>query len=413
MSDSWRSLSEIADLRMGETIIASACDGLGLPIYSADTGDTPWNYSTAVRRRHDHGTIIVGARGSIGYPRMPDERHFGATQTTITLTPRSSDIHARFLLWALRWTDFRRLALQQAIPMLTVADLGRLQVPQFSVREQTLITEVLDTLDTQIRRTEQVIAKLEQIKQGLLTDLLTRGIDENGELRPPPEKAPHLYKDSPVGYVPNNWSVYNLSKVADLQVGYAFKSEWFEDTGMIPLLRGDNVGYGSPDWSVTKYIPTTLAENFSEYLLTEGDVIIGMDRTFTKLGVKISTINAEDVPSLLVQRVGRFRATGCSALFLRCLLLSARYHERLLVQEKGMDIPHLSKREILAPKVAVPPALEQAFISSCFSSIENRLTQERRQHKVLQLLKNGIMDDLLTGRARVTRLLQQAERAAG
>ena len=66
------------------------------------------------------------------------------------------------------------------------------------------IAEVLDTLDEAIRRTELVIAKLEQIKQGLLHDLLTRGIDDNGELRDP-DRHPEQVKDSPLGRIPRAW----------------------------------------------------------------------------------------------------------------------------------------------------------------------------------------------------------------
>ena len=50
--------------------------------------------------------------------------------------------------------------------------------------EQSKIAKVLDTLDTAIHETEAIIAKLKAVKQGLLHDLLTRGIDANGELRP-------------------------------------------------------------------------------------------------------------------------------------------------------------------------------------------------------------------------------------
>lgn len=51
--------------------------------------------------------------------------------------------------------------------------------------EQTLIATILDTVDDAIRYTEKVIAKLKQVRAGLLHDLLTYGIDENGELRDP------------------------------------------------------------------------------------------------------------------------------------------------------------------------------------------------------------------------------------
>ncbi|MEE8536848.1 MAG: restriction endonuclease subunit S, partial [Acidobacteriota bacterium] len=75
--------------------------------------------------------------------------------------------------------------------------------------EQHRIAEILDTADEAIRRTEQVIAKLQQMKQGLLHDLLTRGIDDNGNLRDP-ERHPEQFKDSPLGRIPRGWMVPRL-----------------------------------------------------------------------------------------------------------------------------------------------------------------------------------------------------------
>ena len=75
-----------------------------------------------------------------------------------------------------------------------------------------------------IRHTEQVIAKLQQMKQGLLHDLLTRGIDDNGELRDP-VRHPEQFKDSPLGRIPKRvgdwWCVEArcLSRQAGLRPG--------------------------------------------------------------------------------------------------------------------------------------------------------------------------------------------------
>lgn len=67
--------------------------------------------------------------------------------------------------------------------------------------EQRKLAQILDTLDATIQETDAIIAKLKVVKQGLLHDLLTRGIDANGELRPPCSEAPHLYKLSALGSV--------------------------------------------------------------------------------------------------------------------------------------------------------------------------------------------------------------------
>jgi type I restriction enzyme S subunit len=84
------------------------------------------------------------------------------------------------------------------------AEFAGIEVPSPSASEKGLISEILDTLDTAIHETGVIIAKLKAVKKGLLQDLLTRGIVANGELRPPQSDAPHLYKQSQLGWIPND-----------------------------------------------------------------------------------------------------------------------------------------------------------------------------------------------------------------
>ena len=201
------------------------------------------------------------------------------------------------------------------------------------------------------------------------------------------------------------WRAAPLSEIADLQVGFAFKSEWFRDSGVVRLLRGDNVGYGHPDWNAAKFLTRSLVARFNEYALNDGDVVVGMDRSFTKTGAKFSVVGPADLPCLLVQRVGRFIATSCATSYLRILTLWPEFHRRLMAQQKGMDIPHLSRTEILEPSVPVPSGEEQVKIAGRIKTAELRLTAELEVAQKLRLVKAGLMDDLLTGRVRVTPLL--------
>lgn len=283
---------------------------------------------------------------------------------------------------------------------VSVGGFFGLEVSLPSCPEQRRIASILHDVDEVICKSEAIIAKLRHIRQGLLHDLLTRGAVESGELRPSPREAPHLYAESPIGLLPREWRALPLHAFADMQVGYAFKSEWFTDRGGARLLRGDNVGYGVPDWTALQLLPWERVPMFDEYQLNVGDVVVGMDRTFTKTGVKVSVVGRDDVPCLLVQRVGRFQPKGCSRDYLRWLLAWPRYHRALMAQQKGMDIPHLSKSEILSPVLPLPRADEQARIAAALDSIEANESCEIRELAKLRQLQRGITHDLLTGRVR-------------
>ena len=276
--------------------------------------------------------------------------------------------------------------------------------------EQAKIAEVLSTVDRAIEETEALIAKQQRIKTGLMQDLLTRGIDEHGNLR---SEQTHEFKDSPLGRIPVEWDARLLSEVVDLRVGYAFKRAWFADEG-VRLLRGENVGTGSADWKDTQWLPSEMADKYPEYMLAEGDIVIGMDRTFTKQGCKVTILGEADVPCLLVQRVGCFMPVQISSDYMQMVIQSPQYQRELLLQQKGMDIPHLSKGEILSPLIPIPKAIEEMeSIAGCAKALRTALTNESTHLNTLRLIKTGLMQDLLTGDRRVTALLRSPKEMVG
>ncbi len=215
-------------------------------------------------------------------------------------------------------------------------------------------------------------------------------------------ELPKGYKQTEVGVIPEDWDVQPLAQVASLDVGYAFKSSWYRRDIGIPLLRGENVGYGSPEWSDTRRLSEQDAKLFSTYLLHPGDIVIGMDRTFTKSGTKISLLQENDCPCLLVQRVGRFVPLACSASFLWALLSSPKFQSSLQLEQKGMDIPHLSRSEILQPYVALPPTnVEQEAIAATLSDVDALIAALDNLIAKQRHLKTATMQQLLTGQIRL------------
>ncbi len=84
-------------------------------------------------------------------------------------------------------------------------------------QEQTQIATILSTIDRAIEQTEALIAKQQRIKTGLMQDLLTKGIDENGNIR---SEETHEFKDSPLGRIPVEWEVKRLEKFPLFLMGY-------------------------------------------------------------------------------------------------------------------------------------------------------------------------------------------------
>lgn len=93
---------------------------------------------------------------------------------------------------------------------LKVGQVPKLQVPFPPRHIQVRIAEILDAVDEAIRSSERLIAKLERAQQGLLSDLLTRGIDESGSLR-----EPATLVNTPLGRRPNSWVVLRVEELLE------------------------------------------------------------------------------------------------------------------------------------------------------------------------------------------------------
>ncbi|HHG3103574.1 TPA: restriction endonuclease subunit S [Vibrio parahaemolyticus] len=330
---------------------------------------------------------------------------FVVSPTMAVLEPKLGT-NRDFILHALRSEDIQK-QIDKLLTGSTRSSLGiellrKLTILHPATAVAKKISKVLNSVSSQIDATQALIDKYTAIKQGMMADLFSRGIDpETKALRPTFEEAPELYHKTPLGMLPKGWDATPLRDVCDLQVGYAFKSSEFVSEG-VSLLRGENVGYGKPSWKDRKCLSHPAAENYEEYLLGDSDIVIGMDRTFTKSGVKISKILDTDLPCLLVQRVGRFVPFGVVDGLIEHIVFQNHYLRGLMVAEQGMDIPHLSKDDILSPLVAIPECPKEAvLLTAVLDNVTRKLHAEQAFLEKMKLQKSGLMQDLLSGKVPV------------
>lgn len=381
---SWRKLAELCNPKQWKTISNSDLTETGYRVFGAN-GFIGYYHEF----NHEDETISVTCRGATcGTVNLIPPRTY-ITGNSMCLDNLSREVSKFYLFYATQYRTFSDVISGSAQPQITGEGLKKVSLPIPPLPEQKKIASILTSVDEVIENTQKQIDKLQDLKKATMNELLTKGIGHTE------------FKDSELGRIPKSWEVKPLNDICDLQVGYAFKSTWFTQSG-IALLRGENVGYGDAKWDASRYLDNDRANEFSQYLLTKGDIVIGMDRTFTKSGSKITRISSKDLPCLLVQRVGRFRSENLGSDFLWQLLRSEPYLNQLAANEKGMDIPHLSKQEILEPIVPLIPKGEQIQISLILKSFDEQSQILLTRRTQTQSLKKSLMQDLLTGKVRVT-----------
>lgn len=267
------------------------------------------------------------------------------------------------------------------------------------IEEQQRICAVRDTLDTTIRQTEAIIEKLKQVKQGLLHDLLTRGIDANGELRPPQSQAPHLYKDSPIGRIPRGWQVLSMDEMVAAPICYGIVQVFAYVPDGIPVLAiKDLLGdYTTGVHRTARHIDTAYARS----RVKPGDVLVSIKGTIGRVGVVPDHYDGNISRDMARLRPGPLIRSG----YFGQLLNSPIGQQILGLALVGTTRAELSIAPLRKLQFAIPDTNEQAVIEQMLSVHDKRLKAEVITLSKLQATKSGLMDDLLTGRVRVTPLL--------
>jgi type I restriction enzyme S subunit len=168
-----------------------------------------------------------------------------------------------------------------------------------------------------------------------------------------------------------------LGDVAKLQPGYAFKSSWFVSEG-VRLLRGINIEPGGTRWNDVVCLSPERAKEFTAFSLSVGDLVIAMDRPIISSGLKLAVIREEDLPCLLLQRVGRFRCVDAiESAFLYQYLRSALFVAHIDSQSTGTQLPHISGTDIETAPLLVPPLNEQRRIVAKLEALQSHSRRAR------------------------------------
>jgi len=258
-----------------------------------------------------------------------------------------------------------------------ISEFSKIKILIPSYPEQQHIAKILSTADSVIEKTQAAIAKYKAIKQGMLQDLFTRGIDLNtNKLRPRYEDAPELYKESKLGWIPREWEVERIDTQAKITTGSKDTQNKIEH-GVYPF-----------------FVRSQTVEKIDSYtydgeaILTSGDGV-GVGKIYHYINGKFDFHQR-------VYMLYEFEKT-ISPKFLfyyfsnNFLAVVEKYSAKNTVDSVRMEM-------IAGMIIPLPPINEQKQISERLNAIDNKLQTEQTYLQKMQSLKKGLMEDLLSGR---------------
>lgn len=336
------------------------------------------------------GAIVFGLEGGIGC---------GSTEFHVLRVRGNND--PWYLYQWLQWGATRQKAQlfmsgsagQQRVP----AEFFRqFRIPAPEPAAQQRIAAILTSLDNAIEATEALIEKHQQIKAGLMHDLLTRGITRTGQLRPSPEIAPELFRREHDRWVPLDWRDVELQAVADVSRG-KFTHRPRNDPrflgGTHPFIQTGDIAAAAGDYLATYSQTLTDMGASVSSRFPAGTVAVTIAANIADTAIlAVPMYFPDSVVGVVVRPVADVRFIELSIRFSKPRL------EAMAPQsaQKNINLQDLRPLNLLLPSLEEQRAISQRYEAALYP-----IKQLQVQREKLRAQKQGLMQDLLTGKVRV------------
>jgi len=316
------------------------------------------------------GSLLISTRVGIGKVGIA-EIDVAISQDLTGLVPDKDKADVEYLYWAIlnKSSQLSGLSQGSTVKGLTREYVRNLKLPLPPLAEQKKIAEILSTLDQAIERVNEAIEKTQRLKKGLMQELLTKGIGHKE------------FKDTEIGKVPKEWEVVRLSNVFKLASGKSRPKEISDkqtDKMPIPVYGGNGV---------LGYTNKFMVDNETVVIGRVGEYCGSIHKT-----LKSSWITDNALYAAVIEK------RQISLDFFTYYLVFINLNK--FKKESGQ--PLMTQTIVYSISCPLPPLPEQQKIAEILSAVDERLELLRKRKERLERVKKGLMNDLLTGRKRVT-----------
>ena len=281
--------------------------------------------------------------------------------------------------------DLMKIVEDGTIPQINKRDIEPFKIPLPPLKEQQKIAAILSTVDEQISTTDKIIEKSKELKKGLMQKLFSEGIGHTE------------FKDTKIGRIPKDWEVRNLNKCCGINKD-SLSSSTKEDYSFY-YLDLSLVKKGIIDFPNAK-VDFKNAPSRARRKIKKGDILMSTVRPNLLGNGYINFDSEEYIASTGFAVLSNYKETNGE--FLYHYLYSHNMQsqiERMLV---GSNYPAINNKDVSILKIPFPLLKEQQKIATILSEIDAKIEKEQTQKAQLEQLKKGLMQQLLTGKKRVT-----------
>jgi type I restriction enzyme, S subunit len=315
---------------------------------------------------YEQPVVLVSCRGAnCGVVHLTQPNSW-VSNNSIAILPKTDTVDTKFLYYKLFNDGFEGYITGSAQPQIVVNVLSRKELLLPILAEQKKIAEILSAVDDEIQKTDEIIFQTEKLKRGLMRRLLNTGrkvklkeVSEINKNQINPLNTPEkLFKYIDIGSI-NNFQITSFKEVLGADAPSRAKRIIQKDDILFSTVR--------PNLRAIAYINF----NTNNFVVSTG---------FCAL----SSIKNVLHPKYLYYSVQ-----------------DQKFTEYLVSKTKGSNYPAVNPNDIADYDLRIPEYSKQVTSVNVLSMIDEKITKNLDYKVELTKLKNGLMQDLLSGSARV------------
>jgi type I restriction enzyme, S subunit len=357
----------------------------------------PIGVSEGKRTELKNGDILVSITADIGIVGYVDDSiskpsYINQHIALVRFEPKIVD--SKFIAYFLSSENVQHLFQgatdQGAKAGLNLDTIRNLKLAVPPLPEQRSIAQALSDVDALIASLDKLIAKKCHLKTATMQQLLT------GKMRLPGFGEGKGYKKTEIGNIPEDWELKQIDEIADVDpenltaktnAEYKFKYISLEDVDQ-GTLRGhsEQVFFMSP----------SRARRIVRY----DDVLLSTVRPNLKSHLIFKQHDKDWVCSTGFA-VLRCKADLSISEFLFAHLFGDNIEKQIETLIAGSNYPAISSGDVRKLKIPVPNVKEQKSIAQVLSDMDTEITALETRRAKTQAIKQGMMQELLTGRTRL------------
>jgi len=264
-----------------------------------------------------------------------------------------------------------------------------------SLEEQRSIAEALSDVDTLIAALDKLVAKKRNLKTATIQQLLT------GKKRLPGFGEGKCYKQTSIGVIPEDWEIVELKYLVDpdRKITYGIVVPGANTPNGVPMIRAQDYSRGWVDLEDLYRVSSEMDKAYKRSRVVTDDILLTIVGSVGNLAKVTSIFNGSN----LTQQTARlaFHKKFTDANFYLNILSSEFGQKEILNYTKSGVQPSLNLSDVEKFRVPYPSLSEQTAIANVLSDMDTDITALETRLAKTQAIKQGMMQELLTGRTRL------------